>query len=159
MHCNRRKYPLLAGAFAASLMLASPGAWPHGFAGKRFFPATLATDNPFTSAAHETILSIRVGAEVGGTGDPRLADPFSRVLVAAACHRLSRPLEKADLYRVHRHDVGRRLYRANVYPCASAFYSRASILLGGYRPELHDAYPGDVVWVSFKREHCRLLYS
>jgi hypothetical protein len=33
----------------------------------------------FTSDKHETLLSIGVGAEVGGTGDSRLADPFSTV--------------------------------------------------------------------------------
>ena len=140
---------------AALLLGLSPvAAWSHGFAGKRFFPATLATDDPFvndeggfllsnikepgsedepstlateisaewakritpdfgltiggafqhldpngertvngfgnmelgakyqflTSAEHEAILSVGVGAEVGGTGAERVgADPFSTV--------------------------------------------------------------------------------
>jgi hypothetical protein len=31
----------------AVLLLVPPAAWPHGFAGKRFFPTTLAIDDPF----------------------------------------------------------------------------------------------------------------
>jgi hypothetical protein len=43
-----RTHPLaLAGALAA--LFASEGALAHGFAGKRFFPATLATDDPFVA--------------------------------------------------------------------------------------------------------------
>ena len=47
-----RMASLLAGAAigAASVPgLCVPPAWPHGFAGDRFFPATLATDDPFVA--------------------------------------------------------------------------------------------------------------
>jgi hypothetical protein len=39
---------LLAGANLLAICAAS-GAWAHGFAGPRFFPATLATDDPFVA--------------------------------------------------------------------------------------------------------------
>src|SRR6185437_16678849 len=39
-----------AGATLVALCMATPGiAHAHGFAGKRFFPATLATDDPFVA--------------------------------------------------------------------------------------------------------------
>ncbi|HYA21469.1 MAG TPA: hypothetical protein VEG25_12620 [Burkholderiales bacterium] len=34
---------------AALILVGTSQAWPHGFAGKRFFPATLAVDDPFIS--------------------------------------------------------------------------------------------------------------
>ena len=43
---NRRPLQLIA---VALLPLVSTAATPHGFAGKRFFPATLATEDPFVS--------------------------------------------------------------------------------------------------------------
>lgn len=44
------KITQLAGATLVALCMATPGiAHAHGFAGKRFFPATLATDDPFVA--------------------------------------------------------------------------------------------------------------
>jgi hypothetical protein len=44
------KLTLLSGAAVAALSLVAPSvAEAHGFAGKRFFPATLATDDPFVA--------------------------------------------------------------------------------------------------------------
>ena len=39
---------LVAGA-AGFMLFGSRGAWAHGFAGPRFFPATIATDDPFVA--------------------------------------------------------------------------------------------------------------
>src|SRR5262249_47204397 len=46
MRKHMRTFPVLAGAL---LWAAASGAFAHGFAGKRFFPATLATDDPFVA--------------------------------------------------------------------------------------------------------------
>jgi hypothetical protein len=43
------KVPLLAVLVAASSLVAPEPVSAHGFAGKRFFPATLATDDPFVA--------------------------------------------------------------------------------------------------------------
>ena len=43
------KVPLLAVLAAASSLVATEPVSAHGFAGKRFFPATLATDDPFVA--------------------------------------------------------------------------------------------------------------
>src|SRR5256885_14108043 len=43
------KVPLLAALAAASSLVATEPVPAHGFAGKRFFPATLATDDPFVA--------------------------------------------------------------------------------------------------------------
>src|SRR5450631_3286738 len=40
---------LLRGAVALAFGALAGGAVPHGIAGKRFFPATLATDDPFVA--------------------------------------------------------------------------------------------------------------
>jgi hypothetical protein len=40
----------IRGATLVALCIAAPGvAWAHGFAGRRFFPATLATEDPFVA--------------------------------------------------------------------------------------------------------------
>ena len=48
MRCARIRAGLLAGAAGFSLF-ASDNAWAHGFAGARFFPATIVTDDPFVA--------------------------------------------------------------------------------------------------------------
>lgn len=52
---------------AALLAAASNGAFAHGFAGKRFFPATLATDDPFV--ADELSLPTVSRRKTGANGD------------------------------------------------------------------------------------------
>jgi hypothetical protein len=52
---------------AALLATASAGAFAHGFAGKRFFPATLATDDPFV--ADELSLPTVSRRKTGASGD------------------------------------------------------------------------------------------
>lgn len=47
MILNRSKSYLLVGIAAALLFVISPGAWSHGYAGKRIFPTTLAIEDPF----------------------------------------------------------------------------------------------------------------
>lgn len=51
----------VAGLAAAALLLTAAEAEAHGFAGKRFFPATIATDDPFVSdeLSLPTVSSIR----------------------------------------------------------------------------------------------------
>lgn len=49
MNLNRCAWGLIGAAAASLLMLAPMTAWPHGFAGKRFFPATIGTDDPFVN--------------------------------------------------------------------------------------------------------------
>jgi hypothetical protein len=51
----------VAASAAAALLLAAAEAEAHGFAGKRFFPATIATDDPFVSdeLSLPTVSSIR----------------------------------------------------------------------------------------------------
>lgn len=49
MNLNRRAWGLIEAGAASLLMLAPMAAWPHGFAGKRFFPATIGTDDPFVN--------------------------------------------------------------------------------------------------------------
>ncbi|MBV9202264.1 MAG: hypothetical protein JOY83_21545, partial [Alphaproteobacteria bacterium] len=39
----------LAAAATALMLLPTMNAWPHGFAGERFFPATILTDDPFVA--------------------------------------------------------------------------------------------------------------
>jgi len=51
----------------AALWAAASGAFAHGFAGKRFFPATLATDDPFV--ADELSLPTVSRRKTGGNGD------------------------------------------------------------------------------------------
>ncbi len=59
---------LLECTLAVSLAaLASDAAWAHGLAGKRFFPATLATDDPFV--ADELSLPTVSHIKMPGTGD------------------------------------------------------------------------------------------
>ena len=48
MYCAHIRAGLLAGAAGFSLFI-SEEAWAHGFAGPRFFPATIATDDPFVA--------------------------------------------------------------------------------------------------------------
>jgi hypothetical protein len=59
---------LLAGA-AAFVLLGSPEASAHGFAGSRFFPATLVTDDPFVAdeLALPTIAHFKDEGDVGTT--------------------------------------------------------------------------------------------
>jgi hypothetical protein len=50
-----QKRAVLLSACAAAFLAASVPALAHGFAGDRFFPATLATDDPFV--ANEIVAS------------------------------------------------------------------------------------------------------
>ena len=59
-----RKLALFTGA---ALWIAASGAFAHGFAGKRFFPATLATDDPFV--ADELSLPTVSRRKTGGNAD------------------------------------------------------------------------------------------
>lgn len=64
MKRHTRKTAVLAGAL---LWIAAGGAFAHGFAGKRFFPATLATDDPFV--ADELSLPTVSRRKTGASGD------------------------------------------------------------------------------------------
>src|SRR5262249_55600758 len=59
---------------AAALFVVSTTAWAHGFAGSRFFPATLTTDDPFVNdeLSLPTVSSIVIPDE-GGTRDTEVA--------------------------------------------------------------------------------------
>jgi hypothetical protein len=46
---SARRYVLFAGSIAGAALLAVADAHAHGFAGSRFFPATLTTDDPFVA--------------------------------------------------------------------------------------------------------------
>ncbi len=65
IHANVLVRILAAGALAAFLVTPAAG---HGFAGKRFFPATLATDDPFVAdeLSLPTLSYRRVPGESGG---------------------------------------------------------------------------------------------
>lgn len=58
---------LLRAGIAAMAVVASAGALAHGFAGKRFFPATLATEDPFV--ADELSLPTIFHQKTAGSGD------------------------------------------------------------------------------------------
>ena len=64
---------LWALAAASIAMIAASSAAAHGFAGKRFFPATLATDDPFVAdeLSLPTIASQKMPGERGCSGDAR----------------------------------------------------------------------------------------
>ncbi|MVF24259.1 hypothetical protein EVC37_22010 [Methylocaldum sp. BRCS4] len=47
MNFLRCKRYSAVGTMTAVLLALPPGAWPHGYAGKRIFPTTLAIDDPF----------------------------------------------------------------------------------------------------------------
>jgi hypothetical protein len=59
---------------AAALSIVPTAAWAHGFAGSRFFPATLTTDDPFVNdeLSLPTVSSI-VTPDEGGTRDTEVA--------------------------------------------------------------------------------------
>jgi hypothetical protein len=61
-------------AFAAVLFVVPATVWAHGFAGSRFFPATLATDDPFVNdeLSLPTVSSI-VTPDEGGTRETEVA--------------------------------------------------------------------------------------
>jgi hypothetical protein len=48
-HFSLQDMAVLSSAFSAALLALSAPAFAHGFAGNRFFPATLATDDPFVA--------------------------------------------------------------------------------------------------------------
>lgn len=62
-----RKLAIARLGGAALLAAAAGGAFAHGFAGKRFFPATLATDDPFV--ADELSLPTVSRRKTGASGD------------------------------------------------------------------------------------------
>jgi len=68
------RVPPLALAFLTALFLSTDKALSHGFAGKRFFPATLSTDDPFVAdeLSLPTVSSI-VTPDEGGTRDTELS--------------------------------------------------------------------------------------
>ena len=65
---------LPVAVFLAALVVSSNNAFSHGFAGNRFFPATLSTDDPFVSdeLSLPTVSSI-VTPDEGGTRDTELS--------------------------------------------------------------------------------------
>ena len=65
---------LPVAALFAALVVSTNNAFSHGFAGKRFFPATLSTDDPFVAdeLSLPTISSI-VTPDEGGTRDTELS--------------------------------------------------------------------------------------
>jgi hypothetical protein len=65
MNLNRRAWGLIEAGAASLLILAPMAAWPHGFAGKRFFPATIGTDDPFVND--------EAGLVFGNTWETRLS--------------------------------------------------------------------------------------
>jgi len=68
MRCARIRGGLLAAAAGFSLF-ASDEVWAHGFAGARFFPATIATDDPFVAdeLALPTVASFKDEGDVRTT--------------------------------------------------------------------------------------------
>jgi hypothetical protein len=76
-----KKISLVAAA-TASVLLAMGGAQAHGVAGKRFFPATLTTDDPFVAdeLSLPTVSTIRVPGEDGDPSarDTELSAEFSK---------------------------------------------------------------------------------
>jgi hypothetical protein len=63
----------------AALFVVPTGAWAHGFAGSRFFPATLATDDPFVNdeLSLPTVSSI-VTPDEGGTRETEIAADIAK---------------------------------------------------------------------------------
>lgn len=49
MKIKCRKQGVMSSMVVTTLLLAPSSGWSHGFAGKRFFPTTLATEDPFVS--------------------------------------------------------------------------------------------------------------
>src|SRR2546421_7184281 len=75
------------GLLAAVVVLILPGqVMAHGFAGKRFFPATLATDDPFVAdeLSLPTISSI-VTRDEGGTRDTELSVDIAKRITPNFC--------------------------------------------------------------------------
>jgi len=70
VHAGMRilRAPFPAVAFLAALLVSPDNALSHGFAGKRFFPATLSTDDPFVAdeLSLPTVSSV-VTSDEGGT--------------------------------------------------------------------------------------------
>jgi hypothetical protein len=66
--------PVPAIAFLCALFVSTDNSFSHGFAGKRFFPATLSTDDPFVAdeLSFPTISSI-VTPEASGTRDTEVS--------------------------------------------------------------------------------------
>jgi hypothetical protein len=60
--------------FFTALFVSTDNAFSHGFAGKRFFPATLSTDDPFVAdeLSLPTVSSI-LGSDEGGTRDTEVS--------------------------------------------------------------------------------------
>jgi hypothetical protein len=48
---------VLFGIVAAIVLLMPPSAWPHGFAGQRFFPTTFKVDDPFISDEFSVLIN------------------------------------------------------------------------------------------------------
>ena len=68
------RFSLAALLFGVALLASIDNAFSHGFAGRRFFPATLSTDDPFVAdeLSLPTVLSI-VTPDEGGTRDTELS--------------------------------------------------------------------------------------
>src|SRR5881275_649566 len=78
-HAPWRCHALLAFTAMGTAFAATDPALAHGFAGKRFFPATLATDDPFVAdeLSLPTISTI-VTPDGGGTHDTELSVEISK---------------------------------------------------------------------------------
>ncbi len=68
MNFDVAKQRFMAGIIATTLLVMPLCAWPHGFAGKRFFPTTLAIDDPFVM--DEFSLQVNHIKEPGASEEP-----------------------------------------------------------------------------------------
>src|SRR5690348_11075760 len=76
-----RSLPSGASLLAIALVLPNASALAHGFAGQRFFPATIATDDPFVSdeLSAPTVSTIRNSGEGGGQETDHSLDVSKRI--------------------------------------------------------------------------------
>lgn len=77
----------------AGLSIVPTTAWAHGFAGSRFFPATLTTDDPFVNdeLSLPTVSSI-VTPDEGGTRETEVAVDIAKRITPNFGIELSEPI-------------------------------------------------------------------
>ena len=100
------RVPPLALAFLTALFLSTDKALSHGFAGKRFFPATLSTDDPFVAdeLSLPTVSSI-VTPDEGGTRDTELSVDIAD---AVARDELTAAVDISEVAACVREEIARR---------------------------------------------------
>ena len=90
MHPVRLLYPLVC---ALLVVFSMPwAAWPHGFAGQRFFPSTLSIDDPFVSDELSLVIS-HIKEPGAGEESPTLTTELSGELAKRITPRLGLTLE------------------------------------------------------------------